>query len=211
MALVEPRLDAGRLVLSAPGMRELAIPLRDGGSRVTVSVWRDTLEAWSAGEDAATWWSDLLGRRAALVRFADDVLRQVDPTRARPGDAVGFADGFSFLLATEASLAALNERLAEPVTMRRFRPNLVVAGSLAPFEEDGWRRIRIGEIELEVAKPCGRCSIVTVDPATGVRGKEPLATLSTFRREGKEVLFGQNLIHRGRGRLAVGDEVTVLA
>lgn len=136
----------------------------------------------------------------------------MDPRYGREGDRVGFADGFPFpfLLLSEASLRDLNSRLAEPVSMLRFRPNLVVAGT-EPYAEDGWREIEVGAMRLRVVKPCARCSIVTVDPATAHRGKEPLRTLAMYRRDGEGVLLGQNLIHDMVGVLKVRDRVSVLA
>ena len=113
------------------------------------------------------------------------------------------------LLIGEASLAALNERLPHPLPMDRFRPNVVVAGS-APFEEDAWRRIGLGDVPADVVKPCLRCAITRVDQATGVRGDgEPLRTLGTFRKVKGGVSFGQNLVHAGTGTLRVGDAVSV--
>jgi uncharacterized protein len=96
------------------------------------------------------------------------------------------------------------------VPMDRFRPNLVVAGC-DPYEEDRWGRVLVGAVPFSVAKPCARCSITAVDQATGERGREPLVTLSTYRRGGNGVVFGQNLIHEEEGSLAVGDGVVVLA
>ena len=116
---------------------------------------------------------------------------------------------FPFLLISQASLDDLNGRLGEPVPMLRFRPNLVVEGCEA-FAEDGWRRIRIGDIEFRVAKPCSRCVIPTIDPATGLRGQEPLRTLMGYRRRDNKVYFGQNLIHDGVGHLSIGMPVEVL-
>jgi len=93
--------------------------------------------------------------------------------------------------------------------MIRFRPNLVVAGC-EPFAEDGWSLIRIGEMTLRVVKPCSRCKITTVDPYTAEIGVEPLKTLTSYRRQGNQVFFGQNLIHDAPGELAVGMPVEVL-
>jgi uncharacterized protein YcbX len=109
-------------------------------------------------------------------------------------------------LVSKASLDELNRRLSLPVTMGRFRPNIVVAGC-EPHAEDDWGRVRIGEVDFRVAKPCARCVVVTVDQSTGERGHEPLRTLSTYRTVNGQVLFGQNLIHEGRGVVRVGDEV----
>lgn len=92
--------------------------------------------------------------------------------------------------------------------MERFRPNIVVSGCETHAEDD-WRRLRIGEVEFRVAKPCARCVVVTIDQSTGERGNEPLRTLSTYRVVDGQVLFGQNLIHLGRGVVRVGDPVVV--
>jgi uncharacterized protein YcbX len=205
--------DAGGLVLSAPARPALRVARPGAGApRRNVVVWKDTVDAACAGDAADAWLSALLGRAAHLV-FMDEVAhRAVDPARAAPGDEVSFADGFPLLLVGQASLDALNARLAQPVPMARFRPNLVVAGS-APHAEDGWRRLRIGAVEFEVAKPCTRCVFTTVDPEHGVfdPSGEPLATLKTYRRTPDGVTFGMNLLARGTGTLALGDPVVALA
>jgi uncharacterized protein YcbX len=143
--------------------------------------------------------------------MCDELVRPVDPVYGQPGDAVSFADGFPLLLISEASLADLNSRLAEPVDMRRFRPNLVVDGAV-PYAEDGWRRFRVGEVEFEGVKNCSRCVFTTVDPDLGVKhpALEPLKTLGSYRRRaGGGVFFGQNVIPRGTGVIRVGDAVTL--
>src|SRR5207244_2548695 len=108
---------------------------------------------------------EFLGLNCELVYFPDESTRQVDRNYAREGVQVGFADGFPLLLIAEASLEELNRRLAAPVTMKRFRPNLVVQGA-PPFAEDTWRHISIGGLDFQVVKPCERCSIPNVDPET---------------------------------------------
>ena len=117
-----------------------------------------------------------------------------------------FADGFPLLLIGQASLDDLSQRVGRPLEMLRFRPNLVVEGSAA-FAEDGWKRIRIGSVEFVVAKPCSRCILTTLDPATGERNedREPLTTLKTYREKDGAVLFGQNLIALGQGQPRGGD------
>lgn len=209
MALIGARLDAGgALHLSAPGMPELAV---DGVSdrRLPVRVWGDTVTAVMAGAPADDWLGEFLQQACHLVRFPDDVERAVDPDYASAGDRVGFADGFPFLLISQGSLDGLNGRLQHPVSMTRFRPNLVVDGCEA-HAEDGWRRIRIGDTVFRVVKPCSRCIIPTIDPVTAERGREPLQTLMTYRRRDNKVYFGQNLIHDGPGRLELGMPVEVL-
>jgi uncharacterized protein YcbX len=174
-----------------------------------VQVWKDVVDACDAGPEAARFLSAHLGMDARLVRMPDDTLRQVRLDYARPGDRVGFADAFPLLVIGEGSLEELNRRLETPLPMLRFRPNLVIAGT-APNEEDAWRRIRIGDTELDVLKPCDRCVVTTIDQTTGMAGKEPLRTLSTYRRWNGKVYFGKYAVHRGRGTVRVGDEVTVL-
>jgi uncharacterized protein YcbX len=133
----------------------------------------------------------------------------VDPDYGMPGDHVSLADGFPFLMISEASLADLNARLEEPVPMDRFRPNLVVTGC-EPFAEDGWRRVRVGGVRFRVVKPCARCKITTVDQQTAATSKEPLRTLASFRKRGSKVHFGQNLVGDSTGILSVGDLVGVI-
>jgi uncharacterized protein YcbX len=211
MALIETALEPGVLVLRTHGRAPLQVSLADRGpERIQVQVWNDRVLAEPVGAEADDWLTRFLDTPCRLVRFPDQAHRQVDLAYAQPGDQVRFADGFSLLLIGEASLAALNARLAEPLSMARFRTNLVASGG-EPFAEDGWRRIRIGSIELDLVKPCARCVITTVDEATGIPGLEPLRTLATFRRRNGKVLFGQNLVHRGTGTLRVGDEIQVLA
>jgi uncharacterized protein YcbX len=139
----------------------------------------------------------------------DDVERAVDPKYGLEGDVVSFADGYPLLIAAASSLDDLNGRLAEPVPMNRFRPNVVVSGT-APWAEDGWRRLAIGNVVLRIPKPCARCTVTTIDQRTAERGVEPLRTLATFRSRGNDVLFGQNCIPESPGSVSVGDAVTVL-
>ena len=190
-------------------MPTLQTPLHPRSTVATnVTVWDDTCPATWVGERAAEWFSDFLGSPCSLVHMADEVVRPANPAFAASGVRVGFADAFPFLLISEESLADLNRRLADPLPMNRFRPNLVVAG-VEPYAEDGWQKIEIGGIRLQVVKPCGRCLVTTTDQATGDRGKEPLRTLATYRKVGGEVMFGQNVVHENTGRLTVGDSVVM--
>jgi len=212
LAVVNTHPDGALLRVSVAGRPELVLPLQAENRDLTkVTIWRDQCDAVPAGSEADAWFSDYLGVECHLVRMTDDLVRDVDPDYGRPGDEVSFADGFPLLLISEASLNDLNTRLEQPVSMRRFRPNLVVDGDL-PYAEDNWRRIRIGDVEFEGVKNCSRCIFTTIDPDTGTRhpGSEPLRTLSTYRRRPEGgVYFGQNLIPRSAGVVRVGDEVEV--
>lgn len=209
MSLIDARVvDGDRLHLQAPGVPALRVepgPVE----RIEVMVWGDRVRAALAGPGPAAWFSEFLETPCRLVHFPDDCRRSVDPDYAAADDEVGFADGFPFLLISQASLDDLNARLQASVPMRRFRPNLVISGC-DPYAEDGWRRIRIGDIGFRVAKPCSRCIIPTIDPDTGERSPEPLRTLMGYRKRENKVYFGQNLIPDGVGRLAAGMPVEVI-
>jgi uncharacterized protein YcbX len=210
LALVVPRVSPRTLSLTAPGMPELEVALDAGGrAKRDVTVWRFETAGIDCGDAAAEWFSAYLGLPVHLAEFDHEAFRPANPKYAPEGSSAGlFNDGYPVLLATESSLADLNARLATPVPMERFRPNVVVTGS-APFEEDRWTRLRIGEVDFHVAKPCQRCAITTVDQHTGIAGKEPLATLATFRKRDGAVHFAVNLVHLGTGTLRVGDVVHV--
>lgn len=210
MALIKPTLDETSLNIQAPGMPSLDVPLEspDQQSR-TVQIWSDTCVASTVSDTVDEWLSDFLEHSCQLVFMPPTTERRVDPHYARESDRVSFADGFPFLLISEASLADLNDRLATPLPMDRFRPNLVVRGT-EPYAEDTWKEIRIGTLHFRIVKPCARCSITTVDQAKGQFGKEPLRTLATYRRKGTKVMFGQNVIHNSVGQLALKDQVHVI-
>lgn len=201
-----------QLLLAAPGMPDLQVALPDEDADLRgVTIWRDSLRVPDAGEAAADWLSRFLGRACRLVQVPEARARQVDTAYAEVGERVAFADGFPLLLIGQASLDDLAQRVGRPLQMQRFRPNLVVEGA-APYAEDGWKRIRIGSLELRVVKGCSRCIMTTLDPQTGARSadREPLATLQGYRERDGEVYFGQNLIACGTGELALGQLVEVL-
>jgi uncharacterized protein YcbX len=206
LALVRTALGGDGITLDAPGLATLRLPVAyEQGRRRDVQVWSH-VGAARVHEDGSDWVSRYLGAPHALVYMPDSHLRPVNPERARPGDVVSFADAYPFLLISEASLSDLNARLAAPIAMTRFRPNVVVAGC-PPFAEDGWARVRIGAVGFRGVKRCDRCAVTTIDPETGAGGVEPLRTLASYRREQGKVWFGMNLIHDAEGTLAVGDPV----
>ncbi|MFD3354206.1 MOSC domain-containing protein [Streptomyces fradiae] len=213
-------LPDGGVRVSAPGRAPLAVAVPDPAScgTVAVDVFGTKVEAVPAGAEADAWFSAYLGADVRLVHMDDPARRRpVDPAYAREGETVSFADGFPLLVTTTASLDALNALIAAgdhadegPLPMERFRPSVVVDGTAA-WEEDRWARIAVGEVVFRVTKPCGRCVVTTTDQRTGVRGKEPLRTLSRHRRSGSKVIFGQNLVPESTGTLRAGDPVRVLA
>ncbi|MGK5638026.1 MOSC domain-containing protein [Streptomyces sp. URMC 126] len=212
-------LPGGGVRISGPGAAPLEVPVPDPVRRgtVTVEVFRDKVEAVPAGDEADAWLTAFLGVEARLVHMDDPAVRRpVDLRYGRRGDRVGFADGFPLLLTSAASLTALDALIAAgehpdeaPLPMNRFRPNVVVAGT-EPWAEDGWRRVRLGEVAFRVVKPCGRCVVTTTDQRTAERGREPLHTLGRHRRGATGLVFGQNLIPEHPGVLRAGDPFEVL-
>lgn len=211
LTLVRATPDAAGLAVEAPGMPLLRVALADLGGALPVTVWKSALEARGCGIAADDWLSTYLQRPVRLVHMDADVHRPVQSARAHPGDEVSFADGHPLMLITHAALDALNMRLAKPVSMLQFRPNLVVEGAPA-HAEDEWRRVRIGEVVFDVAKACTRCVFTTVDPLSGERDPEgePLRTLARYRRTEEGVTFGQHLIPRSVGSIRIGDRVVPL-
>ena len=213
MALIDVALRSDALVLEAPGMEKLVLPLESDGPPVRCVIWRDTVDSVRVSPEADDWFTRYLGAACSLVYMPDATRRIVNPVWVKQERIVGFADGYPVMMIGEGSLAELNERLVAageaPVAMHRFRPNIVIAQA-PPHAEDTWRHVRIGSIEMDIVKPCERCAITTVEVATGEMGKEPLRTLSTYRKEGSKVLFGQNAVHRRAGSIAIGDHVTVV-
>lgn len=205
MALIRPTMRLDDLVLRAPGMLALHLSLDAVEDRTRVRIWDDVVRAYDMGALAAQWFSDFLGQRCRLVRFDPDERRLSDRHWTGETEAeAAFADGFALLVASTASLAELNRRLAAagqaPVGMDRFRANLVLDG-LEAFDEDHIDQIVFdaegGPVRIRLVKPCTRCGIPNTDPASAEVGAEPGRTLAAFRsdpRMGGAVTFGMNAI-----------------
>ncbi|WP_434145541.1 MOSC N-terminal beta barrel domain-containing protein [Photobacterium leiognathi] len=209
MVKVKAALFADGLVLSYGDKSHLSLKYKDFLMQDTSStVWADTFIAYTTTEQANAWFSDIIGEPVQLLFTGE----QSNRVRPKIQQNVSFADGYPLLVISEASLQALNERSSEHHTMDQFRTNLVVSNTEA-FAEDGWKRIRIGEVEFEAVKPCARCILTTINPksATFSEHKEPLVTMAKFRAdETGNVYFGQNLVALNEGIITVGDEIEVL-
>jgi uncharacterized protein YcbX len=201
--------DGDSITLTGPH----AAPLRvtPTSHRFVADVWGTPVEVTDCGDDAAGWMSALIGRPGRLAWLDDPTRRPVNPAYGEPQDRVSLADGYPLLLTSTTSLAQVDEWVAQtaaslgepppaPLSMRRFRPSVVVDGADVPFAEDAWQRLRIGEVEFRAVKLCDRC----------VMGKEPIRTLARHRRWDGKTWFGVNLIPDGTGKIAKGDPVTVL-
>jgi uncharacterized protein len=215
MATIRTALDGNDLVLSSPFEDSITVPLQPRLLPThTVAVWSSRVHAHTVSAEADTWLSDYLGIDARLVYMPETAERRVNLDYAKNGEVVSFADGYPVLIASEESLADLNARIvgagAKPVTMDRFRANIVVQGC-QPFAEDTWRDFAIGDAEFRGVKPCTRCQVTTTDQVTGeVLGPEPLRTMATFRDSSKGVRFGMNLLNTKLGTIRVGDSVNFI-
>jgi uncharacterized protein YcbX len=190
LALVRPGVGDGALRLEAEGMPALELPLRPPPVVTTTSiVWDDRCQATWVGEPAARWFSDFLDTQCSLVYMPEETVRLANPDYAPAETRVSFADAYPFLLLSEESLADLNGRMAKPLPMNRFRPNLVFSGG-EPFEEDRLTAFELGPLRFRAVKPCDRCVVTTTDQR---------------RKRDGQVYFGQNLVHHGVGRLQVGE------
>lgn len=210
MALIIPELTSGGVKLSAPGKESVTVPINNEGESVSVVVWADTVQAVDQGDVVADWLTSFLGRGCRLVRMKEGYTRKVKAKYAvAESDIVSFADGYPVLLISQASLDDLNSKLTDHIAMNRFRPNLVIGGGEA-FQEDTWKKVKIGEVEFALVKACARCEITTVDQKSGVMGTEPLETLGKYRTGPKGIMFGQNLIQLNQGNIKQGDKLEIL-
>ena len=211
-ALVTPTLKNDTVTLSAPSFDSIQFGVQKSGATYPVNIWKSTgVQAVDQGEEAAQWFSDWLGTSVRLVHIADGFKRIVSQEYAvNADDHTGFADGYPILIISEASLQDLNSKLDSQLPMNRFRPNIVVK-DCEPFAEDTWQRIRIGDVEMALVKPCARCEVTTTDQATLERKKEPLKTLGGYRKHKLGAIFGMNVIPLNKGRLEVGMDVEIIS
>jgi len=211
MALISAHANGAALVLQAPAQSPLRVELMPPATAdlMDVRVWDSACRAVVVSPAADRWLSDFLHVPCRLVQMPDETQRPVPAEDRQTQGIVSFADAFPLLLLGEASLQDLNQRLAVPVPTDRFRPNIVVSG-VAPYAEDDWRTITLGETVFQVVQPCARCLLTTINQQTGRSdGSEPLRTLALYRRRGEKVVFGQYLIPAASGSVSVGMNVHV--
>ena len=221
MALIQTRLRHEDVVLRAPGMLALHLQQDRVEAAVRVRVWDDEVPAYDMGDLAAQWFSDFLGRRLRLARV-DPEARRLASARWTGGieALTAFSDGFPLLVVSTASLAELNRRLAAAghpaVTMERFRPNIVLDGLADAHAEDHIDTLTIespdGEVVLKLVKPCSRCGIPDIDPATAQTGHAVTDALAAYRADPRldgALTFGQNavIVSGTDRRIAVGARV----
>jgi uncharacterized protein YcbX len=229
LALITPTLGEASIILAAPGMADVEVPLEiepNDEQLVVATVHEKPVAGQVVGEDLNEWFTTFLPRykqhrRFRLLRVREDRPRYITDRYQRPdaSNRVGFADGHPLLLATEPSLVRLNEELEEPVPMNRFRPNIVVDGEgLTAYDEDFWTQVRIGELAAYVVKASDRCVTTDVDQDTAVTGKTVRRALTTRKgvnahdESNTGVFFAQNLNHLYTPGVSVrlGDQLRVV-
>lgn len=229
LACISIEITATDILVGRDGKESLQIPLSALAEcfnvEKTVEVWQSSVSAFIATESINSWFSEVLQKDIYLAYMPDASKRTINKLFDSGNDIVSFADAYPVLLANSASLQDLNDRMEDPVPMDRFRPNLVVEGAAA-FEEDKWKRVRIGDIAFRITKPSARCVVTTIDQNSGEQhSHEPLKTLATFRKASavfpfvygdfdlgtNDVLFGTNLVPETEGgRISIGDELIVI-
>jgi len=205
MALVRPQLKHSEVILRAPGMLALHLSVNTVEEPVRVRVWDDEVAAYDMGDVAAQWFTDFLGRKLRLVRFDPEQRRLSSLDWTGGAEAPNqFSDGYPLLLVSTASLDELNRKLQAgghaPVGIERFRPNIVIEG-VEPHDEDRVETLRIetddGPVVLRPVKPCARCPIPDIDPATAESDPAVGDTLRTYRRDERVqggITFAMNAI-----------------
>ena len=176
------------------------------GTIINAVVWDDEVEVIEVDPLTSLWFSNIFKLSCRLVAFPELNHRRIDPDYSPEDRNVSLADGYPMLMISRESLDLLNSKLAHPVGMNRFRPNLVVSGG-SSHEEDFLKRFRIGSNIFAAVKPCARCVLTTVDPETAKVGTEPLKTLSEYRKNSNKVNFGMNIIPQSDGQIQEGDEI----
>lgn len=171
------------------------------------SVWDDDCKVFEVNKATSKWFSDELGFSCKLVKIVNNGDRKHNSSKLDTTLNVSLADGYPYLLIGSESLNFLNEKLDEKIIIQRFRPNIVINSFIA-HEEDSFDTFQIGNVKFKNAKPCGRCVMVNNNPITGILTKEPLKTLSTYRKEGNAVLFGTNIICLNEGEIRLVDSLT---
>lgn len=187
-------------------LEEIKIPyLQTSQNKQIITIWDDKVEAIQVGKIFDDWFSERLKIKCKLFYQPDYSIRKIDEKYCKTGkEHTSLSDGYPILITSEASLADLNSKCPEFIEMIRFRPNIVVSNSKA-FEEDNLKKFKVGNTQMYGVKLCARCSLTTINPKTLEKNKEPLLTLSTYRKTKNKIFFGQNVVVHEVGEIKIGD------
>lgn len=208
MCLIDTALQHGELALSAPTMPTINVAAPSSAQK-QVTVWKDTIAAQDCGAAVAAWLSEFLQHSCRLFYMPDATQRAAKRGYQNTVPTVGFADAYPLLLTTQASLDDFNTHLAAPISMQRFRPNIVLTGC-SPYAEDQWHTLRISDLQLQLVEPCARCIVPSIDPATAEKQAAVTEALNRVRRRDQQTWFGQNVVYQGSGVIQLGDSVQII-
>ena len=205
LCLIEQQIIGNKLRLRAPSMEPIDIPMDEyTDENLEITIFGEKAQGLHVSSLFDQWFSDYFKQPIQLIRSPQQKRRQTSKKHYKKDQDIHFADGYPFLLTSMATLEELNTRLSSPVSMNRFRPNIVIAGAPAD-QEDQWKSYKIGNVLFSSVKACSRCNVITVEQESGVKNLEPLQKLAEYRMQDGKILFGQNLIHENRGQISIGD------
>ncbi|MXV15154.1 MOSC domain-containing protein [Hufsiella ginkgonis] len=211
---IRTRLSGHALEISTPDGAGISVTLNPPPEElVPATLFSNEVSGIRVGSLADQLISDHLGTDCRLI-FMDDTRGRIIPPKynARATDKVSYADTSPVMILSEESVAELNGKLAQPVSVHHFRPNVVVSGCL-PQEEESWKLVRIGDVILEANETCKRCVFTLIDPETHQKraDKEPLKTLAAYKKHPRGgVSFGITLVPRSAGTIRRGDRIEIL-
>jgi len=212
MALINVSIENNGLKLQhkTKNIEPLFVPFEfENKEKSDVVIWDDTVTGEFYSGEIDEWFSEIIGIKCHLVKMPETTKRIVEKKFITEDKTVSFADAYPFLIIGQSSLDDLNSRLEFPLPMNRFRTNFVFTGG-DPFEEDTWKKFKIGNVIFQGVKPCARCVITTTNQETAERLHEPLLTLSKFRKIDNKVMFGMNLVCESTGEVMIGDKIELL-
>jgi uncharacterized protein YcbX len=206
MSQFYPQISEGKISISFKDHKHEFSISESLDNPIHLNVWDDQSEVVEVNQTTSKWFSEQLGFECKLVKIIKNGDRKHESSRLKETFNVSLADGYPYLLIGTESLDFLNDKLAEKITIKRFRPNIVIS-TQKEHEEDDLDTFKIGEVQFKNVKPCGRCIMVNNDPSNGRLKKEPLKTLSKYRTVNNSVLFGTNIVSLNSGVINVGDAV----
>jgi uncharacterized protein len=210
MALLKVLVNEdGLLVQHKKNESSIRVPFQATGKKYRVKVWSNVCKAIEVSQEIDEWFSDMLSMKCKLVYMPDETKRRVDSRYASNKEITSFSDAYPFMVIGQSSLDDLNSKLTETLPINRFRPSIVFTGG-QPFEEDELAHFTINQTSFYGVKLCARCVVTTINQDDATKGKEPLHTLSAYRKRNNKIYFGQNLVHSGEGIISIGDSITVI-
>lgn len=211
MALIDVVIGANGLVLKhrTKDFGECRVPFEPKtDDNQLVGIWDDKVLAIRVADEVDAWFQHILGVKCYLFYQPDLSIRPVDEKYAIDNEHVSLSDGYPILIAGQASINDLSQKIGKETDIRRFRPNIVFVGGEA-FEEDNFKEFTINGVVLHGVKNCARCPIPNIDPDTAEISKETIKTLSSYRTRNNKVFFGQNVLVRTTGKISIGDEIMI--